>query len=196
MSNSSKIIVFLFALVLVFYAGVSFGRSGETVPLVEPSAGAQGGEVKNLYTKSKAKSVDFDQFWDVWETIQESYVDGPVDEQKLYHGAVKGLVEAIGDPYSLYFPPVEAEEFAADLSGAFEGIGAEIGIRNEQLIVVAPLPESPAEQAGLRAQDKIMFIDEMSTQGLTVTEAVNHIRGEKGSTVVLSVLRESNDDLL
>ncbi len=142
--------------------------------------------------KTLPSEVDFTLFWKIWEDIQDKFVHQPVDDVTLYRGALAGIVAALGDPYSVYFDPETAEEFANDLKGTFGGIGAEIGIRQERLVVVAPLPETPAEAAGLRPGDFILRIDDVDTAGMSVEEAVDRIRGEKGTPVALSLFREGN----
>lgn len=143
--------------------------------------------VANLYQMSRAQNLDFDQFWYVWNKINAKYANQPVDETKLYYGAVEGLVNGLGDPYSVYFAPKKAEDFSRDLAGEFEGIGSEIGQKDGQLIVIAPLVGSPAEKAGLRPRDVILMIDGKDATGISVYEAVQKIRGPKGTTVKLLV---------
>ena len=138
---------------------------------------------------SRIETVDFDQFWDVWDRIKSKYVNKPINDIDLFYGAISGMVYALNDPYSLFFPPKAAEEFTKDLSGELEGIGAEIGIKNNQLLIVAPLADSPAEKAGLRPGDKIMAVDKESTFGMGVNEAVGKIRGQAGTEVVLTISR-------
>lgn len=146
-------------------------------------------EVVSLYGKTRSDQVSFDQFWQVWNQVKEGYVDQPVDEVKLFYGAISGMVAGLNDPYSIYFPPKEAAEFTGDLTGRFDGIGAEIGMKEEDLVVIAPLPESPAEKAGIRPGDKILAINSEGTRGLTVPEAVDKIRGPKDTTVTLTIVR-------
>lgn len=136
-----------------------------------------------------SKTVDFNQFWDLWTMLKTKYYKQPLDEQKMLYGAMSGLAASTGDPYTVFFEPVLATEFSQSLEGKFEGIGAEIGIKNEQLQVVAPLPETPASKAGLRAGDAILAIDATSTEGMSVDHAVSLIRGKKGTTVVLTIGR-------
>ncbi len=142
-------------------------------------------------------------FWDTYHAIRERYAGGEVDPKALVEGAIKGLVEALGDPYSSYLTPEEYRQTLQGISGQFEGIGAEIGTKRPDgttaacaqlgadclLVVVAPLDGSPALKAGLRSGDVIDRIDGQSVGGLTVDEAVRRIRGPKGTTVTLTVVR-------
>lgn len=139
--------------------------------------------------------VEFDQFWDIWNFLKDEYVQQPVSDMDLFYGALKGLVDAVDDPYSVYFDPEEASEFAASLEGSFEGIGAEIGIREERLVVVAPLDGMPASQAGLLPGDWIVLIDGVETHDMSVEEAVMNIRGERGTEVVLTISREGVEEI-
>ena len=134
------------------------------------------------------KTANWNLLWDVIDKINDKYVDRPADQVKILHGAVAGAVAGLDDPYSVFLPPKEAKEFADDLKGNFEGIGAEIAMKNQRLTVVAPLLGSPAEKAGLRSGDYIYKVDETETRGLTIEEAVDKIRGPAGSAVKLSVL--------
>ena len=146
-------------------------------------------KVLNLNRSINRSDLDFVQFWEVWDKIKTKYVKQPVKDVDMFYGAIQGLVTSLGDPYSLYFPPKAAEDFARDLSGELEGIGAEIGVKDSQLLVVAPLPNSPAEKAGLRPGDKILYIDKESTFGLDVVAAVGKIRGKAGTKVTLTIAR-------
>jgi len=118
------------------------------------------------------------------------YKDKSFDENKLREGAIKGMVSSLEDPYTVYFSKDEYKEFMDSLNGTFEGIGAEIGIREEQLIVVSPLKDTPADKAGILPKDKILAIDDLSTKGMTVEEAVTKIRGEKDTEVKLTIRRD------
>ena len=141
--------------------------------------------------QGKETGVDFSLFWDTWNSIKDKYVNAEkINNQDLVYGAISGLVEALKDPNSQFFSPSDAQKFNEDISGQFSGIGAEIGIKNDQLVIVAPLKGSPAEGVGLKAGDEILEIDGTSTMGLSVEEAVKLIRGEKGTVVKLSILRE------
>ncbi|KKQ27279.1 MAG: Carboxyl-terminal protease [Candidatus Magasanikbacteria bacterium GW2011_GWC2_37_14] len=144
-------------------------------------------KVLNLYNLNKSTEVDFAEFWDVWKMLKEKHVTQPVNDVDLFYGAMKGLVAGLNDPYSIYFPPEEAKDFMQDLSGKFAGIGAEVGLKDNQLTVIAPLPGSPAEKAGLKAGDKIFKINNEDSFGLSLDEAIKKIRGPQGSEVRLLV---------
>lgn len=144
---------------------------------------------------AKPQEVDFSLFWDVWRRVESNYVDkAKISREKLVEGAIAGMVRAVGDPYTVFFPPQESKEFREEIKGSFDGIGAEIGIRNSIITVIAPLKDSPAERAGLRAGDKILKIDETVTADLTVEQAVRLIRGERGTKVKLTVFRGSDNN--
>lgn len=146
------------------------------------------GQVLNKQTS--AQNVDFKMFWEVWDILKRDYVErDQLTDKKLFYGALSGLVSATDDPYSVFLNPEEAKAFEEDLSGTFEGIGAEIGFRNDMLTVIAPLEGMPAIKAGLQAGDKIYAIDGKTTIGLNVDEAVKKIRGPKGTKVTLTIIR-------
>ncbi len=147
-------------------------------------------KVLNLNRSINRSDLDFEQFWDVWDQVKAKYVKQPTKDVDMFYGAIQGMVGSLGDPYSMYFPPQAAEEFAKDLSGELEGIGAEIGVKDNQLVVVSPLPDTPAEKAGLRPGDKILYIDKESTFGMDVNTAVSKIRGKANTVVVLTITRD------
>ena len=148
--------------IISFGSGVLMGKTWQIKKqITSASGGVEMEKLLNLKRSTNNSEVEFDQFWDVWDRIKTKYVKQPVKDVDMFYGAVQGLVASLGDPYTLYFPPKEAEQFAKDLSGELEGIGAEIGVKEEQLVVVSPLPDSPAEKAGLRPGDKILFIDKI-----------------------------------
>jgi len=127
--------------------------------------------------------------------VKEKYVDQPVDGVDLFYGSMEGMIRGLDDENSVFLPPKKAEEFVKDLSGEFEGIGAEIGMRDGRLAVVAPLPGSPAELAGLRSGDKILKINGEDVFDISLDEAVSRIRGPKNTEVVLTVLHVGSEEL-
>lgn len=141
------------------------------------------------------KELDFSLFWKTWDLLKEKHVNKEsLDAQKLVYGAIKGMLQATGDPYTNFFDPEEAKSFSEDLEGSFEGIGAELGVKENILTVITPLDESPAQKAGLRAGDKIIKIGDQSTLDISIYAAVDLIRGKKGTEVKLTIFREGEDD--
>ncbi len=140
-------------------------------------------------------NVDFSLFWNVWEKLGTSYYDKKViDPQKLLNGAISGMVASLDDPYTVFLPPTQNSSFKNGMAGKFEGIGAELGMKGKQIIVVSPLDGSPAQKAGITAQDAILKVDNQSTAGWTLSQAVDKIRGQKGTDVSLLVLHKSQDN--
>ena len=145
-----------------------------------------------VFRKTDPKAVDLSNFWEVWHLAEANFLRTEnFDTQAQVDGAIKGLVDSLDDPYTVYMTPDEASDFEESMSGEFEGVGAEIDRRNDQIIIVSPLKGSPAESAGLRSGDIVFQIDEEPTFGITLEEAVTQIRGPKGEPVVLSVIREN-----
>ena len=191
----SKIFGLVILIAFAFVAGVILAQKSEIVRQFTLKKVEYTGQVLNKYgliPKDKlSKDVDFNLFWNVWDLLHKQYVDkGNLNEKKMFYGAMRGMVAALGDPYTVFMDPKNAEEFANDLAGIFEGIGAEIGIRKEILVIIAPLVDTPAAKAGLKAGDKIYAIDGVSTAGMTVDEAVNKIRGPKDMEVILTISRD------
>jgi len=140
-------------------------------------------------------SVDFGVFWDVWSKLSRYYIEPQtIDVQKLVHGAVSGMVAAVGDPYTSYFPPQENQQFKEDLGGAFEGIGAELILKDSRVVVLSPLKGTPAEAAGVKPNDIILKVDDADTAGWTVEQAVDKIRGPKGTKVRLTLFSPADSN--
>lgn len=192
MSRTTRLSI-LFVLVLMvlsatFGAGFYLGKKENQLPSVDRVTGLDNKE------EGKPADVDFSIFWDGWKVIEDQYVGkGNLDREKMVHGALQGLLGALDDPYSVFFPPDESKKFIEDVSGSFEGIGAEIGMRNKQLTIIAPLKGSPAERAGLKTGDFILRINDTDTPNIALEEAVSKIRGPKGSEVTLLIMREGFD---
>lgn len=168
-----------------YYFGYQKGFSETKIIKIEGLA--------NIETPKDTKG-DFNIFWQAWDKLKHNYVDGKsLDDQKLIYGAIRGLTNSLGDPNTSFFTPDEAKKFNQDVVGSFGGIGAEIGMEKGQLVVVAPLKNTPAEKAGLLPKDKIFKINEDATNDLTVDEAVQKIRGEIGTKVTLTIFRDSYD---
>lgn len=196
MQNKKRKIIISFLILLVFVSGLFVGRMWKIQSyLTDENGQVEISKVLNLYSKSRSSEVNFTDFWDLWDKVSKKYVDQPVSEGDMFYGAMEGLVAGLGDPHSVYFPPEKALQFAKDLSGEFEGIGAEIGLRDGQIAVVAPLSGSPAEKAGLLSGDKIYAIDEEDTFNMNLDEAVSQMRGPAGTDVVLTISRDNLSEL-
>ena len=190
--------VILLSLILLsaaFGGGMMLAQKNEFVKSASLRAANYAGAVYNKYITAPANKltadVDFNLFWNVWDLLKDEYVaKDKLTDKQLFYGALKGLVDSVGDPYTVFLEPKLAKEFSDDLAGTFEGIGAEIGKKNDIITIIAPLADMPAEQAGLKSGDKIYAIDSVTTAGLTVDEAVGKIRGPKGTAVTLTIFRE------
>lgn len=138
---------------------------------------------------------DLKMFWNVWDLLSQQYVDeSALNDQQQVYGAIKGMVAAVNDPYTVYMTPDETKEFDQSLSGELEGIGAELTVRDKALVVVSPLKNSPAEKAGLLPEDIVYKIDGKVTAEMSLFDAIMHIRGEKGTKVTLTIIRKGIDE--
>lgn len=141
--------------------------------------------------------VNLKTFWEVWATLDEKYPNAKnISTEDRVWGAISGLVDSVNDPYTMFFNPQQAEDFETTIKGEFSGVGMEIGIRNKVLTVISPLKDTPAFNAGILTNDKIIKIDDTTTEGMSTEKAIGLIRGKKGTTVHLTVLRGENLDLL
>lgn len=153
--------------------------------------GTRADMLPSLSQKSTAPSqVDFSSLNDLYSVLRDNY-DGTIDTNKLVDGAKHGMIDSLGDPYTAYFNTDEAKEFSNDLNGTFEGIGAELGKSNNQLTILNVLVDSPAQKAGLQNKDVILKINDEDASNITAVTAVTKIRGNKGTTVKLNILRDS-----
>ncbi|MFH0955737.1 MAG: S41 family peptidase [Candidatus Falkowbacteria bacterium] len=191
--------IILLGLVLMsvgFGGGMMFAQKNEFIKRASIKEAVYAGQVYNKYVTAPAnkltQDIDFNLFWNVWDQLKDKYVDkNELNDKTMFYGAIKGLVESIGDPYTVFMEPKVAKEFSDDLAGTFEGIGAEIGKKDNIITIVAPLADMPAEKAGLQAGDQIYAINGESTAGLEIDEAVSKIRGPKGTEVTLTIFRKS-----
>jgi carboxyl-terminal processing protease len=184
----------------VFYFGVAWGKHLSRPATIDNSTGnflQRLSDPRDIFAKdpeaNKPEKVDFGIFWDVWRRINNQYVSQDVtkDTEKRVYGAAKGMVNALGDPYTVFFNPEESKEFTTELDGKFTGIGAELTVKDNILTVVAPIEGMPAEKAGILAGDKILKVYDELTNDMTIGEAVKKIRGERGTEVRLTVLHKN-----
>ncbi|MCR4329395.1 MAG: S41 family peptidase [Candidatus Roizmanbacteria bacterium] len=137
-------------------------------------------------------TTDMSLFWNVWNILEEKYVnETKLNKEKMVFGAIKGMVASLNDPYTYFMTPTENKESKDDLGGLYEGIGAQLGKKDDAIIIVSPLKGSPAEASGVLSGDAILAVNNKSTKGWTIGKAVNEIRGKRGTEVLLTLGRES-----
>jgi carboxyl-terminal processing protease len=186
--------------IAIFIIGISFTggyffallQKEKSVDIIKTSISSREKDIAHpdvAVPQEVGKDVDFDLFWDVWKRVKTGYITKNTEDKKLFYGALSGMVTALGDPYSVFLEPDTAKKFDESLSGTFEGIGAEIGMKKNQLLIMSILPDTPAQRAGLRSGDAILNIDKKDTAGITIDYAVSIIRGKGGTPVVLKIYR-------
>jgi len=178
----NRIIGGVLALLIAFAGGIYLGVSGNT-----PFAGA------STDSSIPPEQVDFGPLYRSWNILEENFSSGTTTattsaEERVW-GAIRGLADSYGDPYTVFFSPDEKEFFETEVRGDFQGVGMEIGIKNGVLTVIAPLKGTPAYRAGLLSGDTILTINGEDTDGLSTEAAVKIIRGPKGTPVVFSIVR-------
>lgn len=175
-----KLVIFLIglpALIFAFFIGIYIGE-GREIP-----------DSAVLTDESAISTEMFAPFWKAWGILDDRYVEAAsTTAQDKVWGAIQGLASSYDDPYTVFLPPVEAKQFEEDISGNFEGVGMELGIRNKQLQVVAPIKNSPAERAGVKAGDLIVKIEDQNSIDMPVDVAVKLIRGKKGTPITITFL--------
>jgi len=181
--KTRRILIAAAALVLIFLAGVYVGFRNQ--PAINKLTNISGKETVAAIT------ADFSPFWEIWNEINDKYPGAAaISDQERVYGAIAGLVGSLNDPYSVFFKPEEAKMFEEDIAGTFQGIGVEVGIKDKVLTVIAPLKGTPGYKAGVQSGDQILKIDETVTTDITIEKAIELIRGEAGSVVTLTILRE------
>lgn len=187
--QTNKLQIFLIAAISLF-VGYNIGLYKVTTDWKTYSPHIQ---IINKEPPSSVATVDLAQFWNVWEKVSTLYYDKKVvDPQKMINGAIIGLVGALGDPYTMYLPPVQNNNFQQELAGKFEGIGAELGTKDKEIIVIAPLSGSPAQKAGVMAGDIIYKVNGVIVEGLALPQVVDKIRGPKGTKVTITLLHKND----
>jgi carboxyl-terminal processing protease len=196
MKYSQRIGLVILALVLIggsFFAGTFVGSENSNAAAID--------QITSLSNKETGKpsNVDFSIFWNAWNIINQEYVPThtatTTDDQDRVYGAIQGMVASLGDPYTTFFTPAEAKIFNSEITGDFEGVGMEVVINNGYLTVVSALKGTPAAAAGILPGDKILKINGKDTSALTADEAVDLIRGQTGTKVTFTLLRDSNQNL-
>ncbi len=168
--------------VLTFYTGYEAGTLHPRTITIDHVTNTSSDGVTN---------VNFGTFWEAWDMMKNQYLKGAsTTDQQMVYGAINGLVNSVGDPHTEFFPPADATKFEQDVAGNFGGIGAEIGTKNNNIVVIAPLKDNPAAAAGIKAGDIIAGIDGKTIDGTDVNAAVEKIRGAIGTPVTLTIFRD------
>jgi carboxyl-terminal processing protease len=149
----------------------------------------------NQTVPADKSNVDFKLFWDTWNLVSQEYVDKKaIDPQKMFYGAIQGMVAAVGDPYTVFLPPEQQKATEEELGGSFEGVGMQLGFnKDKRLVVQAPLKDTPAFKAGVQAGDIIVKIGDKDATNISIPDAVNLIRGPKGTEVFLELYHEGDE---
>ncbi len=197
-SGARKSVIMVFAAAFIFALGYTLGLYKFEVKSNEFP------EVKITHeTPPERGTLEFDFFWRVWDTLDTKYYDNSkLIEAKMVYGAIQGMVAAVGDPYTVFLPPEDNKVVQEDLKGNFGGVGIQIEFKGTQLAVAAPLPGTPAEKAGVLAGDYITGIKDEAkgidtgTAGMSLPDAIQAIRGPKGSTVTLALLRDGVEEVI
>lgn len=188
MQSSGKKLQIVILMIVCVLVGYAFGTRSVTLAWKDykPVIGIES------KTPPPGQNIDFSLLYEVLERVNRDYYDKTkVDSQKLLYGAISGMLESLDDPYTSFFPPKENEAFKTQMAGEFSGIGAELGMTSDKRItVISPLDDSPAQKAGIRSGDIIVKVNDESTLGWSIQEAVEKIRGEKGTPVTLNVLHD------
>lgn len=190
--QSKKAVSRIMVIFVAMFFSLTFFVFGYTVGM-EHGDGKIPFNLAVVENRDNVAQVDFSLFWDVWELVKEKYVDHDLlQAQDMVYGAINGMLAATGDPYTVFLDPEQFTELSEELSGSFEGIGAEVGIKDEIVTVITPLEGSPAQKSGLRAGDKIVEIENETTSGMTIDAAVKKMRGPKGTELHLKIFRMSD----
>lgn len=197
MRNIIRSIFYVLIALLLFLLGYGLGEEHTKTRYGDCSEAITTSEDTVFYNpfdsiiSSFNKDLDLSQFWHVWAIIKSDYFySDSIDTEAVTYGAIYGLVQALDDPYSMFLEPDITTEFMEDIEGEFEGIGAALYVKEGLITIEYTLKGSPAMNSGLQTDDIIYKIDDEITTEMTLTEAVNKIRGEKGTDVILTILRE------
>lgn len=181
------LLVTLILSVSTFFGGLYLGKRGYDVEVKKNPPYVQ---IDHKFPDTNTSDLDFASFWQVWDMLTREHLERPLDQKKMLYGAIKGMVDSVGDPYSSFLDPEINKMVDDSLNGVYEGIGAELGVLENQIIVVTPIDGSPAKEV-LMQQDKILEIDGLTTFGMNLNEAVSKIRGSAGTIIKLKIQRGS-----
>jgi len=188
-----SIIAVIFLVVAAFSGGFlaanAYNALKGSANEVLPAVGADD-MTANGSCETQARDTLFAPFWESWEIVHEMFVDQPVDDTQLMRGAIQGMLAALGDKHTTYMDPDELVQASISIDGEYEGIGAWVDITGDYLVIISPMPDSPAEKAGLKPDDQVIGIDGEDMTGIDGNIVLNKILGPAGTPIVLTILRE------
>lgn len=185
MERIKKISGVILLCIVFFICGIYIGYTDR--PAVDSIVGIENKEDSKI-------TADFDPFWKTWKILNEkSIISSEVKDEDKVWGAIRGLTGAYNDPYTEFYNPKETKQFDEAISGEFSGVGMEVGNKNGILTVIAPIKGSPADRAGIKSGDVILKINDEVTDGLSIDQAVQKIRGEAGTSVTLNIFHKGDD---
>ncbi len=198
-----NIVIAILLLVLGGSIGYRYGQTGQ-LPLGAQKVlpiNQEPGRITDAAPPEKYQDVSFQTFWEVWGELEKDYLrTNKLVPKTMVDGAISGMTASLGDPYTVYLPPDDNQRSGEDLAGSFFGVGIELGYKDNTLAVISPLQGMPAEKAGVQAGDLILHVKDPDknldedTTGWSLTEAVNHIRGRKGTDVILTLYRQDKGE--
>lgn len=199
MHQRTRSVLFILLFVISIIGSYQIGfKNGKSAPRSIDSVVS----LKNKEIPAGLSQADFSAFWDVWNILNDKYVPSKgrtlstTTDQTRVWGAIAGMTASLGDPYTVFFPPVESKNFASVVKGELEGVGMEVGMKDGIPTVIAPLKDTPAFKAGVKPGDKIAKVDGKSTEKLSIEDVINLIRGPKGTQVTISVLHTGGSKLV
>jgi len=193
-SNKSNLYWYFLVAMFFFVIGWSLNQYNLIGNANNVNEGTLGNATCVVETADEGRA-DLELFWTVWDELSKNYVDETsLDSKKMVYGAISGMVNALNDPYTVFMTPDETQAFNDNLEGTMEGIGAELTMKDDEIVVVTPLKESPAEKAGLLPGDIIFKVNDEFTSDMTLFEAIMKIRGKKGTKVKITIIREKVEE--
>ncbi len=199
-SKPLKIILILFLAVIIMLGTFSGGfLVGQAFPLLKNSGENLDNQITSTNPPQSSTGTEeldtlFEPFWETWNYVNEQYVDQPVDQTLMMRGAIEGMLSSLGDPHTSYMDPEMFQQQNAPLQGEYEGIGAWVDVSGEFLIIISPMPGSPAEAAGLKSDDQVIAVDGEDMTGIEGNLVLRRILGEAGTDVTLSIYRPSTEE--
>jgi carboxyl-terminal processing protease len=201
--NSSpwKFILLILALIIIIFGSFSGGfLVGQAFPLLNQNntTATTTTLTNSTFSTSSSEELDilFQPFWETWNYVNDQYVDQPVDQTIMMRGAISGMLESLGDPHTSYMDPEMFRQQNTPLQGEYEGIGAWVDITGEYLIIISPMPNSPAEKQGLKSGDQIIAIDGEDMTGIEGNLVLRRILGKAGTEVTLSIFRPTTNETI